>query len=79
VTTDALDPSQDVTAFAKVRYTIRGGKIIYSEVKSKRVRNRFSKLTSLGACRQLRDYAECSVLFHASNAAVFMHSIHLDK
>jgi imidazolonepropionase-like amidohydrolase len=26
----AADPSQDVTAFAKVRYTIRGGKIIYS-------------------------------------------------
>lgn len=25
------DPSEDVTAFAKVRHTIRGGKIIYSE------------------------------------------------
>jgi imidazolonepropionase-like amidohydrolase len=27
----AADPAQDVTAFAKVRYTIRGGKVIYSE------------------------------------------------
>jgi imidazolonepropionase-like amidohydrolase len=26
-----VDPSRDVTAFAKVRYTIRGGKIIYFE------------------------------------------------
>ena len=25
------DPAQDVTAFSKVRYTIRGGKVIYSE------------------------------------------------
>lgn len=27
----SADPAQDVTVFAKVRYTIRGGKIIYSE------------------------------------------------
>jgi imidazolonepropionase-like amidohydrolase len=25
------DPAQDVRAFSKVRYTIRGGKVIYSE------------------------------------------------
>ena len=27
----SADPEKDVTAFSKVRYTIRGGKVIYSE------------------------------------------------
>ncbi len=27
----SADPEQDITAFSKVRYTIRGGKVIYSE------------------------------------------------
>jgi imidazolonepropionase-like amidohydrolase len=26
----SADPAQDITALSKVRYTIRGGKIIYS-------------------------------------------------
>jgi imidazolonepropionase-like amidohydrolase len=27
----SADPAQDVTAFSKVRYTIRGGKVVYSK------------------------------------------------